>query len=1530
MTAEHGGSTAADVERAIRVAEELMEREGLAGGTEVPEPVGPEATCAAVQRLGQLFRELPGQMRYGLRQQRDNGGDLSTDPLQGLSEMVQNADDLGASQVRILVRDTELLVAHNGRPVRLTDVMALAMPSLTSKADDPDATGRFGIGLMTLRRLSPVLEIFCGFYRVRIGDPDVTLADPIPVPARFAEDGWTILRIPLATPAKVRGQDVDNWLAEWSDAALLFLDHVRTVVHQQESGDVRTRLALDWAEPDAYETVVGDRDTVVDVRTAWSSGGMSWQVSRATVPSPPDVPRIRKAAAESTGLAVAIPLHEGAGDQGAGQVHVGLPVTELGLPLRVGAQFDPNPSRQHLNDTPWNQALLPLLADLWAAAVVRQLRLNPTAAWQCLPLPHDVRSPKGPVRVLEQRFLALARARVSYELRLRTPLHGDLGLADLAVGDEALPHALSETEIAQVAGRTAALPQAARDADGRWRDVLDDWAGHDGASPKTVTVAMAVDALLGDASRSPEATAALASVAIVEDETLRLRRHTWLVDISGARHRVPLPGAVEVFTDKAQGLSKVLGLSRVLHPAFVAETGEAARVRAWLRDQQVFITGADPVPAIRQLAARGSRRDIAPLALDDAQLVALRDGFLRVPVKERSRLGKEVGRAVLLQGRRSGAGSRWEDVQVCPANAYLPARLDSVDREDSFETASGAASGLTWLRPRYAQVLPGAGTGLGARAFFHLLGAEKGPRLRPHPGVEHRFTASYPNEGLPARIQGGPAERRKDLQNRSATYTLEDCDSPDLMAVVHDIAAEQDGTVRRRRAAALLRVLGRSWGALSEHHKVRAVSDYHTWNPRGETDGFWLWQLKTAAWLDNQDGEPAAPCLLRERTTGTVAVYGADSAGFLHPDLQQAVGRRGEALVALGVTGEPGVADLLEALGRLRDREAGAFDHPSAQLLYRALADRLAAHRGKDAAQVTAGVVGAFGHGRGLVLTTLGWRRPGDCFRGLPVFGRWAAFAPSFKGSDVLWETLKVPEASVEDAVRVVREVAREAREERDVRAPADAEAETVMLETLQMLARTAGERPEKVTASLVGRLPLRTSRGWTSKRPVYVADATSAEALGSRIPVWLPGAELEQFRALLGPLRVTELGATDITFRPAEDAPVDKEATNLVRHALDLLREDLQRNAVAVAGSLDCPWEDLAAVEVRITSSLECLVTLPGGESARGPVRTALDRDSRTLWTVDRELLRRPSEAGRAIATCFAEDRRQVAHSWAAAYDEAERGREAVRLELAEERVAQDQAATEAKRAQRLAALEAEVKAAQNKEGVRPTASAPLPPVTVRPAPAIPFPEPREFVDPAALRITGIRRTPQTPPSDGGVSGAGRETPARTRLTLPTPAPAVPTPRPVPPAPNIDRQESVALDLLRKVLGTEQEPEWLRDLRHRHGVGADAVDGLDRFYELKTTYGPEQDTVTLTARECERAASGAEFFLVVVSGLAADSDPVLRLVPDPLHQLGTRPSGNVMLTGIKQSGSLIVEFGAREEPEPLPPAEAGADSSFT
>ncbi|WP_434093566.1 sacsin N-terminal ATP-binding-like domain-containing protein [Streptomyces bacillaris] len=111
---------------------------------------------------------------------------------------MQNSEDLGASESRVLTRERDFLVAHNGAPVRLPDVVALAMPWLSSKADEAESTGRFGIGLMTLQSLSPHLEVHSGHYQVRIGDPYAFVAESLVVPDWFADDAWTVLRVPSA------------------------------------------------------------------------------------------------------------------------------------------------------------------------------------------------------------------------------------------------------------------------------------------------------------------------------------------------------------------------------------------------------------------------------------------------------------------------------------------------------------------------------------------------------------------------------------------------------------------------------------------------------------------------------------------------------------------------------------------------------------------------------------------------------------------------------------------------------------------------------------------------------------------------------------------------------------------------------------------------------------------------------------------------------------------------------------------------------------------------------------------------------------------------------------------------------------------------------------------------------------------------------------------------------------------------------------------------------------------------------------
>lgn len=136
---------------------------------------------------------------------------------------------------------------------------------------------------MTLRRRSPVLEVYCCDYRIRIGDPHVAVPDPYLIPKGLADDGWTVLRVPFAEPGIICGEDVDDWLDDW---ALLFLDHVRTVGHTEEDRSTRRELALKWSEAQHHEAAVGGAAATATTRTARATDGASWHVSRAVIPMP--------------------------------------------------------------------------------------------------------------------------------------------------------------------------------------------------------------------------------------------------------------------------------------------------------------------------------------------------------------------------------------------------------------------------------------------------------------------------------------------------------------------------------------------------------------------------------------------------------------------------------------------------------------------------------------------------------------------------------------------------------------------------------------------------------------------------------------------------------------------------------------------------------------------------------------------------------------------------------------------------------------------------------------------------------------------------------------------------------------------------------------------------------------------------------------------------------------------------------------------------------------------------------------------
>ena len=442
------------VARAVEAAEILFDA-GDPGAADIYEPRNSLEANAAVRRLGQSFEELPGTITRVLEAASGSAELLSGDRLQGLAEVVQNADDAGASQVRLLLTPTGLLVTHDGKPVRLRHVLGFATPWLSTKSDDSGSLGRFGIGLMTLRSLSATMEVHCPPYHVRIGEPTISPVDRPALPPGFQEEGWTTLRIPMKEEA-LSPDELVAWLDRWDDAALLFLRNVLRVALLASGGETIRELSLRRTYQEGV--TVGESSIVETVfrHHAEVDDGRSWAVFSAEVESPKGLSRARKATGPTTPVSVALPLSP----VRSGMVYAGLPVAAAYSSLFVSAQFDPLTNRLGFADNEWNRALIPLVAELWSHAALDLFSRDPRAAWLAMPVAQTLEEGTGwsVVRQIEEE--ATSRARHWLSSRLSFHVHGKrlVSLSELAVEAPPLEHIITETETATLAALPATLP----------------------------------------------------------------------------------------------------------------------------------------------------------------------------------------------------------------------------------------------------------------------------------------------------------------------------------------------------------------------------------------------------------------------------------------------------------------------------------------------------------------------------------------------------------------------------------------------------------------------------------------------------------------------------------------------------------------------------------------------------------------------------------------------------------------------------------------------------------------------------------------------------------------------------------------------------------------------------------------------------------------------------------------------------------------------------------------------------------------
>lgn len=1460
---------------------------------------------AAVGRLAALIQDQPALFQASRRGSERGAESLSARPFQGIVESIQNGDDLGATELRVGLRvrrrRTELLIVHNGSPISLLHVGAMVLPWVSTKVDDPAASGRFGIGQKTLRALGGPIDAHCHPYHFRMDEVPTVCRPEEAIPGFYDPSAReTMLVVPL--DADVDHEALRQFVVDLGARSLVFLRSIRRLVLVDVTSGVV--VADHQLMQRGRKTITLNVQGRVLVAEALQLADRAFRqhYSRYLIEFPlkADERRHHKATGETTTLGVCVPRRPE-----PGLLYDRLPLPILSnLPVGLNAQFDPDTARSTLHERAWNAHRFAELGDLLAAVVLELFSRDPPRAWGAVPLLSDVAD--GLSEWLHERYtldvIGRCHVRLSDELRLGRP-DGRRPLDEIVFEEESLDGVLNAEDQERIAIGLSAVPVEQRDRLGRWRDVLRELARSRLLDAENALELLDLDdAELGD--RPPEWYLAFAASAIygdVFDEFCQKRG----VRLADDRRVVP-PARDEprslVIRDEQGSLATRLGLALVIHPAYLGASKTARRVRSELEKNKLLVEAYESDSAALSLLARGRRERIR---LDDGALLSLRDAFERLSDDQQRELGPRIGGAIELRALRYDDRAKAEALWASPTEAYLPAQIDR--ETESFARAAAKTPGLVWLSADYARVLKRAGgrRELGAQRLLVRLGAQIAPRLVQPPNESVRYMRDA-RPASPVELWRAPEVQATEIRalDQRITHLLDDRWSPDLDAVIDDIQRDRPGPGRRRRATALIGLLARGWERhFAEHTTARAAWGYDGWHVRGDVIATWLARAASEPWLPSATGSLHAPLDLHLPSEANRLTVG-DKRSLYLMRLDDAV-LRSPALTALRIRRGPSASSVVARLEELRDAgKTGASVEAEARTAYRLLALACSTDgRGqRPVDDMTVSVLRAHFSGgrgaRGLLLLQGRWFTPSQVFGGPPIFGRWRPFVPHVPLLEPLWRTLSIPLPDARSCVAVLREVAE---------SPLANDDRPVVIESMRTLARQIDDSTPQLRAALKT-LPLWTGDRWTTRRPIYViADEAVAAAVSHQASVWQPGFAVAGMEALIEALGLTLIPPEG--FMPVADAGFGAASGDEFRPrfilAVEHLRTELARRDQDLYETLATSWEELAAARLVLDRDLEVVAFLPSGPRLVAPTDAHLFREPLTLFARSAEDLGTAEGGGRAISELFTGDRQKVAWAWVAMWQKAEAGLGAQKIVLStdldvtdegNDRLAQLQTQAEKRRAAKGKAGKKAMSGGRTNGvgGIRVRKLKEIGKLEPSHGTVVNPGAPRGGILVSAPRPRGWTRTGTGGGSKGKGSGRGGDSEGGGTTSV---------------LPPMSAREQLAYDAVIAALALGEGE--VADLRRRRGVGADAADDLRQCFEIKmASSGEIPNEITLTPSEVDRGRTDPDFFLAVVAGLEEGAGELrVRFIFDPLGRLPLRLRSDLTLGGVREAEALEYVF---------------------
>ncbi|MBR8010535.1 sacsin N-terminal ATP-binding-like domain-containing protein [Burkholderia vietnamiensis] len=1433
-TVEIGGEEEKGRAAADRLAHEWSDRAWV--------PLDPSVDWAraAIVRLGEIIAAQPSMLRASMRGAGKGASTLSPRPFQGLVECLQNADDLGATSMRIAYRMSprpELLITHDGSPVTLANVGAMLLPWLSTKGDDPEASGRFGIGQRTLSSLGGPIEIHAPPFHFVMGDDGPEPCEPeVDVESVYgAALRHTMLVIPLLPT--VSGSAIAEAVRELNVDSLIFLKsirrlHFRNFEDPSQDLDFAIEVTVAGSGEIHFEGEVAEVD-VTEVRVLAPSQEAErtryrrYSTRRAVGP---DEKRSNKSTGSSTPIAICVPLAKARPLRLYDRMP--LPVW-TGLSIGLNAQFDPDSARSTLQPNDWNIARFADLGRLVTWAAMNEFSVGRASSWSHVPLGAEADDGEGWTEGQVRTLVAYCHNALREQLLIRTDA-GPTALADIAYEHEDLEALLTEADVERLRPNSVAMPRGGRDAEGRWRQVLDELG-----QCEVVEVIDALNVVDGQVERGAEWYVSFAALAERHQLTEKFSARPGILLDGGVTTARPQQGDPWVLVRKSapDALATRLGLARRIHPAYLDSEAPTTTFLSTLEKLGVLFddrdADGDVFAVLGRTPATGAGSNM-PLRLEDDDLIALRGAWARLARDQHAALGPRIGRSIELKAMWYGVDGKRVTGWARPIETYLPA---AIDREvDSFAKAAGRAPGIKWVDPDYARLLKqSAGrSAIGAQRLLAAWGVAREPRL-VKPADER---AHWARDTTPASSVGHmqTSEQLHAVRAGRNTHLIDDHWSPDADIVAADIA-KSSVKLRRKRAVAFLATLSRRWDRLySEAATAIPAYAYNGyWHRSTEVRATWLARLADVKWMPDSANGLQRPSELQLQVQGSPPRPSERSTTVAKLDSQIL---RSGVLAALGVKAGPTQRDLVARLQALRKEEVTASVSKEASSTYQLLAASLRdrSEGGPEGRMTQAQLRNAFRagiDGPGLLLVDGQWNSPEQVFRGPALFGTRRAFAPHVEGLEPLWITLGVHLPSAADAIAVLKEIA--------VGEPSSADLGIAICAYTLIAAEV--EKMSSQLRTTLKRLPLWTGSAWVTERPVYALE--SEALLASAAPemrVWRTGiTSFSAVEALLPSLGVVRLTPADFqaVSTPAYGLTEGELLRPVFAGAISLLRQELVRADQVLLDSLSIDWDELLAAPVVIDPQLSIVANLSSSQVVL-PARAHISHEPLRLIVREAADLATAEGAGAAVASLFSGDRQKAAWAWASIWPRAAAGEQAKGAVMPKRRAERGDGKERLERLAKQAAQRTKPKELKKSEAPKPVSKQP---VQVRKLREL------EDLEPSAGEIVNEGAKPS-----GGMVFAKRRA-AKPRVFTDGEAKpkqhGAPQVRTVLP-PSSDR-ERMALDAVRRALRLDERQ--INDLRAARGVGIDAIDELRQCYEIKMSSGTDMPCdVTLTASEVEAA----------------------------------------------------------------------------